>query len=370
MTHGDSTPPGDFIRAELDRLGWSQRDLALVLNRPLPSINEIINGKRAIMPEMAKELALALGTSAEIWMARESEYRLALAEPADESVRLRAWLHSLGPLKEMEKRGWIRLSDDVAQLQSDLEKFFDQDVSENEPQIAASLRSSFGGQINPAQRAWCCRARTLAKASKVANYDESKFDVGVRKLRRLAAWPDHAAKVPAVLANMGIRFVVVEPLSKTRIDGAAFWLDELSPVIALSARYDRIDNFWHTLGHELSHIKHRDGFSLDVDLREPRESSCERSEIERRADEEACAMWIDQDALQSFIVRVAPLYSRERINQFANRIKIHPGVILGQLQGRGEVGFQMMRDQLVRVRDHITSESITDGWGRNAPEVM
>lgn len=46
-------PPGDYIREELEKRGWSQADLANILRRPLPTVNEIIQGKRGIMPEMA-----------------------------------------------------------------------------------------------------------------------------------------------------------------------------------------------------------------------------------------------------------------------------------------------------------------------------
>ena len=163
---------------------------------------------------------------------------------------------------------------------------------------------------------------------------------------------------------MGIRFVVVEPLPHTKIDGVAFWLDPSSPVIALSIRFDRIDSFWHTLGHELSHIRHRDDPTVDTDIvGESRPFPAEQTAIERRADAEACAMWIDAEELQSFILRVGPLYSRARINQFANRLVVHPGIIVGHLQFRGELGYQALRDTLVKVRDAVTSEAATDGWG-------
>ena len=163
---------------------------------------------------------------------------------------------------------------------------------------------------------------------------------------------------------MGIRFVVVEPLPRTRIDGAAIWLDSDSPVVALSVRDDRIDSFWHSLGHELSHVCHRDGLAIDVDLvGEDRPSPVELSAAERRADEEAIDLTIGRSELDDFVLRVGPLYSRDRINQFANRMRIHPGIIVGQLQYRGELSYSQLRDTLVKVRDTVTSAALTDGWG-------
>ena len=89
------------------------------------------------------------------------------------------------------------------------------------------------------------------------------------------------------------------------------------PVVALSLRYDRIDSFWHTLFHELSHIKHRDSYVLDVDLvgADRCLSNEAVSEIETRANEEAAEMLIPKDKLRSFISRTRPFYYADKINQ-------------------------------------------------------
>ena len=206
--------------------------------------------------------------------------------------------------------------------------------------------------------------KNLAATQTVGRFTESSLDSGVKKLRELAAWPKETCRVPRLLAEMGIRFVVIEPLPRTRIDGAAFWLDEQSPAIALSVRYDRIDSFWHTLGHELSHIRHQDGLMVDVDLvGENRSSPVELSVIERRADSEAIDLVVDHSQLEDFIIRVGPLYSRARINQFANKIRVHPGIIVGQLQYRGELSYAQLRDNLAKVREFVTAEAVSDGWG-------
>ena len=66
---------------------------------------------------------------------------------------------------------------------------------------------------------------------------------------RLATWPN----VASLLQRYGIRFVVVEPLPKAKIDGAAFWLDQNTPAIAFSLRYDYIGSFWFAVIRELFH---------------------------------------------------------------------------------------------------------------------
>jgi HTH-type transcriptional regulator/antitoxin HigA len=71
--------PGEFIGEELETRGWSQVELAEVMDRPARLISELVSGKRAIMPETAKGLGAAFGTGPEFWMNLERDYRLSRA---------------------------------------------------------------------------------------------------------------------------------------------------------------------------------------------------------------------------------------------------------------------------------------------------
>jgi HTH-type transcriptional regulator / antitoxin HigA len=83
-------PPGDFIREELEARGWTQRDLARVIGRPLQAVNELVNGRKQITAGTAKELGLAFGTGPELWMNLESAYRLAATGDPDPAITRRA----------------------------------------------------------------------------------------------------------------------------------------------------------------------------------------------------------------------------------------------------------------------------------------
>jgi HTH-type transcriptional regulator/antitoxin HigA len=87
-------------------------------------------------------------------------------------------------------------------------------------------------------------------------------------------------------------------------------------------------------------------------------------ESERRANDQAAAALIPRSEIESFIRRVGPLYSKTRIVQFAHRIKIHPGIIVGQLQHRKEIGYSANREMLVKIRETVVETALTDGWGR------
>ncbi len=95
------TTPGEEIRNQLQIRGWTQDDLARIVNRPLPTINQIIQGKRGITPDTAIVLAAAFGTTPEKWMQLESTYRLSLAKLNPDAVQRRAKLYAYAPVKDM-----------------------------------------------------------------------------------------------------------------------------------------------------------------------------------------------------------------------------------------------------------------------------
>lgn len=359
--------PGDEIRKELHKRGWTQDVLSQVLRLHLPAINQIIQGKRAITPDIAVALGAAFGDGPEKWMQLESAYRLSLAKLNPDPVHRRAKLYTYAPIKDMQRRSWIKQVDDINEQEQIVCKFFEINSLDEEPVINAAMREATRSlELNPSQKAWCFRAKHLAKALRIGTFNKTTLHKILPQLRELAIYPEEVRHVPKILAEYGIRFLVIEPLPSSRIDGAAIWLDADSPVIVLSLRYDRIDAFWFTLMHELSHILHSD-LSVDEALfcgEGEQVPSITKNGVERRADNEAAASLVPPDKLDSFILRISPLYSKTRINQFANRLKIHPGIIVGQLQHRGEMGYSTNREMLVKVREIIASSAVTDGWGR------
>jgi HTH-type transcriptional regulator / antitoxin HigA len=360
--------PGELIRAELKLRGWTQDDLAKIIGKPTPRINELIQGKLAISPEMASALGAAFGSSAATWMQADTNYRLSLASLDTSDVERRAKLFSVAPIKDMEKRGWIQRTTTVNELEEELKRFFGVSDLSNSPSIFVSTRRTGGSEeenqeLTQAQRAWCFRARAMAAEQILSPYEPKKFEECINALRPLAAFAPESRKVASVLGKYGIRFVIVEPLPGAKIDGAAFWMED-NPAIALSVRYDRIDAFWFTLCHELSHVRHRDPLSVDTALvGEDALPSAMKVAFEERADNEAGDTLVPQNKLDSFVHRVAPYYDKERIIQFAHVIKVHPGIIVGQLQHRGQLGYHANRDLLVKVRKHAISGAVVDGWG-------
>lgn len=358
--------PGKILKQMLDEKGWSQDELAIITGRSRQTISEIISGKTGVTPDMAVVLAAAFGNTPADWLKWDASYRLSMIEgEGGIVVEKRARLYKIAPVREMQKRGWIRESKEVSELENDLKAFFGtESLDESLRFPVALLRHSAEPTLSAAERAWCFRARQLAGAvHHVAVFDHRRIDAAENRLRELAAHAKEAKYICEVLAETGVRFVVVEPLPGMKIDGAAFWLDEKSPVIAISGRIDRIDNIWFAVMHEWAHIKNGDALSVDNDLLGDDSAILVQDEAERRANEQAVSALIPATEMDSFIRRVGPLYSKTRIVQFAHRIRIHPGIIVGQLQHRKEIGYQSNREMLVKIRAIVTETTLTDGWG-------
>ncbi len=362
-------PPGEFIRDELEARGWTQTDLAEILGRPLKAVSEILMGKRAITPETAKGLGEAFGVDPQFWMNLESVYRLSRVKEEGGEVARRAKLYAAAPVKDMIRRNWINEADDVAGLEAEVLRFFAVDSVEMIVSLSAEAlarKSTSDEETTAPQRAWSFRARQVASTLEVPPYREGEFDQLIAELLRLTAGEQEVRRVPRVLAEFGVRFVVVEHLPRTLIDGAALWLDQGSPVVALSIRRDRIDSFWFTLFHELGHIRHRHRPRIDSGIdRDGPPPPGDLPDPERIANEFARDHLVPGPEIDSFIARVRPSYSRVRIHQFADRIHVHPGIIIGQLQRRGEIEYSQAREMLVKVRDTVTRSATTDGWGRS-----
>jgi HTH-type transcriptional regulator / antitoxin HigA len=362
--------PGELIKDEIEARGWSQIELAEVLGRPGRLVSELIAGKRAITPETAKGLGQAFGTGAQFWLNMESSYQLSkVKNDSSNAVARRARLYEMAPVKEMTRRSWIQPTDNIDVLEKSICNFYRKpSLDAQMPQLAhAARKGSSYEELTAPEAAWLYRVRQLADAMEVKSFSEMAFADVFGQLKTMLRDIDAVRRIPAVLANAGVRFLIVETLPSTRIDGVCLWLNPNSPVIALSLRYDRIDAFWHTLLHECAHVRYKDGLTEDIvdfDLvGDEADFSVAKPEAELKADEFASSFSIPKLELDGFIARVRPLFSKTRIQAFAAKVNVHPGLVVGQLQHRKMIPYSHSREMLARIRPILTEVALTDGFG-------
>src|SRR5260370_7101663 len=157
----------------------------------------------------------------------------------------------------MIRRGWLTDADS-ATLELQMARFFDGSTAEDIPHLPFAGKTPRYDEIPPSQLAWVFRVRQIARSITVAKYSSKKLKAALPKLRQLLTNPEGIRDVPRILAECGVRFVLVETLPQGKIDGACLWLDLDAPVIGMSLRYHRLDNFLFALSHEIVHVFHKD----------------------------------------------------------------------------------------------------------------
>jgi HTH-type transcriptional regulator/antitoxin HigA len=368
--------PAQLIDAHLQARGWTQRVLAKILGLPETTVSNILNGKKPITTELALHLNAVLGIDPDQLLQLQTTYGLAKAQlefRADPELPTRVAVFGELPVTDIIKRGWLKGITDIrdANLESALCKFFGvSSINEIEILPHAAKKTNVTAEATPMQLAWLYRVRQIATQVLVAKYSVESVEAAVGKLKPLLGSPEAARKVPRIMAEAGIRFVIVESLPGAKIDGVCFWLNERSPVIAMSLRHDRIDNFWFVLRHEIEHVMQQHGRAaamLDTDLEGERAGTGKNiPEEERIANEAAANFCVPQSSLTRFIQLKAPLFSERDIRGFAATLKIHPGLVAGQLQNKTG-RYDLFRNHLVRIRSAVAPNAMVDGWGDVAP---
>jgi HTH-type transcriptional regulator/antitoxin HigA len=362
--------PGSYIKEEMEERGWLQRDLAFILGVPEQSITNLVSGKKGISPEMAHQLGVAFDVPAEFFANLQMAYDIAQARRPDPSVAVRGRLQTVFPVREMIKRGWIENSD-ADLLESQLAAFFRVHGAEEIPYMPHAAKKSRYQErdISPTQLAWLFRVRQLAESVASRLYSEKALRAALSRLEDLMISPEGVREVPRIFVDCGVRFVVVEKLPNSNIDGVCFWLDN-SPVIGLSLQKDKIDNFWFVLRHEIEHILRRDGRREEiVDVLEG-ESASPSSDLisaeEKAANVAAASFCVPTEKLDSFVARKSPFFYEKDILAFARITRRHPGIVVGQMQRRLNRWDYLVRHQ-AKVRQFLISGAIADGWGQTIP---
>jgi HTH-type transcriptional regulator/antitoxin HigA len=361
-------PPGDFIREELETRGWAQRDLAYVLGVPEQSVNMLVSGKRGITADMARALGDAFDVSPEFFLNLQTAYELSRAKPPATDVARKARLQSVYPVREMIKRGWLE-DGDASAVEQRMCAFFEVANMNDMPNMAhAAKKTGDDTEPTPVQQAWLFRVRQIAREMVVAKYQEKALRDALERLRALMVAAEEARHVPRVLTECGVRFVLVESLPGAKIDGVCFWLDG-SPVIGMSCRHDRIDNFWFVLRHEIEHVLQRHAMDraifddLDGENGGTGDSVPEQERVANAAGADFC---VPSAKLDSFVARKAPYISERDVLSFATLLHVHPGVVAGRLRWKLQ-NWSLFSKLLVKIRTFVAASAVVDGWGQVAP---
>lgn len=347
--------PGEYLRDELEERGWSVTEFAEILGRPIQAISEILNGKKEITVETALDIASALDTSPELWLNLQTSYRLhqARSETTTPSVvSRRSRLRALGPTAEMRRRGWLPDTDDLDALESAAKRLLRIESLDDSPQFAvAARRSNTTEPLNALQLAWLGRMHQLAEGKDAPAFDiEATTKLAAKLPQLLRDGPAAMDGLTDLLRECGVILLVEPGLKGSKLDGAAFFLDSGTAVVALTGRYDRFDSLLFTLLHELAHlilghVTLGSGVLVDEELEET--DAGDDGATEQAANDQA-ADWVFPGGLEFTGPATA-----STISGVAASLGVHPSLVIGRLQRDRVITWSRFRGHIPKVRPYL-----------------
>jgi HTH-type transcriptional regulator/antitoxin HigA len=341
----DLPSPISAIRFRMEQAGLKQVDLVPYIGSA-SRVSEILRGKRSLSLSMIRKLHEGLGIPAEVLLPEPGACMPASHPEID-------WRRF--PIAEMRKRGWFKdFQGTLVEAKERAEELIAPLIFPNGVEaesIPCFLRRSVRSDREMDKDAltmWCARVLARARDERLPDYELDTVNRAFcRELVHLSYLPNGPLLAKEFLNQSGIHLVTERHMPKTYLDGAALWTASGHPVIALTLRYDRLDNFWFTLCHELAHVSlhlernHEEAFVDDL-------QASGKSASEQQADEFAAASLVPTAKWKRS--GLMGNWSASAVVDFAKKLRIHPAIVAGrirkeqdnhrilwQLLGKGEV---------------------------------
>lgn len=352
--------PGDVIKDKMEIYGWSQKDLAEIFDISEKQISLILNNKAPITPKIAMLLEVTFDKPAKEWLDLNKNFGNVREESCPyDAADQKAEIFKTMPIRDMQKKGW--LPKDKNKLFDAIKEFWessDLKLSLLKERTAKFKKSeAFGSRFNAFfAQTWVQKVIIEAKKAKIlANYDKSKLMKLSEKIHLYSIVENGIKLFVSELKKTGVIFLVIPHLEKTYTDGAAYWIDS-NPIIALTGRYSRVDNFWFSLSHEIGHIlKHEDKLKdptpYFVDSLE-KDAEPEKEEEEKQANDFAYEVLKYDDIHNAFAQNKR--ISRIEVLQCAQNLQIHPGIIVGYLQRHEMLSYSNLNELKESIKDILT----------------
>ena len=345
-----AVPPGWILQERLEVEGISHAEFARRCGRSPKLISEIISGKAPLEPGTALQFEKVLGVDASIWLGIESEFRLHRAREveAQNAADSAEWVKAF-PVRDLVKRGCFQRPESDIDAVSKLLAFFR--VGSVDAWTARYGLANVAYRHSPkftsdeaALATWLRLGEIEAEDQECAEYNESRFKHAIRAIRGLTREPIvEALQRTAGLCNeAGVALVLVRPLPKTALSGAAWWLSPRKAVIQLTARYKSDDHLWVSFFHEAAHILLHSKKGVFVD-----EANGDDAELEAEANDWASNTLIPTRAWQQFVAN-SPR-SANVVTTFAEEQGIAPGIVVGMLQHKGLLPWKHLNGLKVRL---------------------
>ncbi len=325
-----SPDPIEAILFRMDQQQLSKKDLVPYIGS-LSKVSEVISRKRPLSLSMIRKLHMGLNIPAEVL----------IGGSGDEDVDLSSepqYNYSKFPLQEMWERGYFAdFTGGIKQVKEYAEdlvrKFMRGELGDRvRPALLRARLHQSGFRVMDEYALLVWRICVLKKARSLkltTQYKDGTItDEWLRDLAKLSRFEKGPSLAQEFLADNGIALVVEPHYKKTYLDGAAM-LDDNSPIVALTLRHDRMDNFWFALMHELVHVqKHLKASHMFI--ADNLDDKTRSSKEEHEADQGARDALIPAIEWEKSAAKIT--HSPENAIALANKLRIHPAIVAGRVR--------------------------------------
>lgn len=293
-------------------------------------VSEVLSGKRSLTLDMIRALEEGLGIPA----------KSLIKKPESENVfneeDYKNWDNRL--INEMKKQGYFNRKDlEKKDKNILLKNFFSQfQTSFSLPVMARKSHYSSNHLVDKrAFLAWVFKVKQEAQKAKPDNkYKDGVISVEfMRNLAKLSLQEYGGVKsVQEELKKYGIVLIIEPHLSKTRLDGGLILDNKENPVIGLTLRHDRLDNFWFSLMYELAHLALHFNEDIEFFYDEVEGGNKKDNQKEKEADKMAQEALLPQTKWETSPAKLIP--SPMAAQSLANELGIHVAIVAGQIRFR------------------------------------
>lgn len=317
--------PIDAIQFRMEQQNLKPVDLVPYIGSR-SKVSEVLSRKRPLTLSMIRALEAGLGIPAKVLVQEPDELR------DEESV---VW--SRFPIKEMRKRGYfgeaLSAIDDAKQL---IQSYFEP-VGSPAHCFGMLRKTNYRSVRSMDQHALVVWSAAVFKKAIDegfdSDYEEGAVDLDfMRKVASFSIEDDGPLIARDFLREHGISLIIEPHFPKTYLDGATIMQDKKHPVIGLTLRHDRLDNFWFTLMHELAHISlHYNNnvqfFYDDLDIAD------ESDQREVEADGLACEALVPSSKWEVSPAKLVPSFMAAK--SLAKDLGVHISVVAGKMRREG-----------------------------------
>jgi len=183
-----------------------------------------------------------------------------------------------------------------------------------------------------ATRAWVTHITDVAQNSQgITKFKPTSVTSEfIRSIAKLSARARGLKLALEAVREIGICVVTESGLPNMSVDGASFHTKQTGPVLAMTLRHDRLDNFWFTLFHEIGHIHLHLSEPTDDVFIDSEEDESDDMEAEAEANAFAKDSLVPRDTwLRSNVHRFG---SESTVVQLAKQLGIHPAIVAGRIR--------------------------------------